>query len=210
MSKLTTVLLVVIALIPIGCRKKSGPGPNHAADSIPPTSETMQVRELIAPARVEGTLEGDLDQVPAMLARLRRFAADVDSKPVGPPVLHFTRLTDAVHSTLPRTEVYLPAAADPEMPEGGDDIAIVRTVSCRIATLMVQGSLRHPLPELAALKQWADKQGLDTGPIPGAILHTPEAPLDQQKFELFYPIHPETPLPAGTYSLCSPPIGGSE
>jgi len=75
---------------------------------------------------------------------------------------------------------------------------------------MVQGSLLNPLPELASLKQWATEQGLKTGPVPGAILHTPEAPLDNQRFELFYPILPNSPLPPGTISLCSPALDSEQ
>jgi len=218
MYKAATILFFLIALVHVGCKKETEPVPNRGVEpSSPveveagsPVAETMQVRELVAPARVAGSIEGDLDQLPAMMARLRQFASDVDSKQAGPVVLLFTRLNDGVDSTVPKTEVYLPAEAWPGMPEGGDDISIVRTVPCQIASRMVQGSLLNPLPELASLKQWATEQGLKTGPVPGAILHTPEAPLDNQRFELFYPILPKSPLPPGTISLCSPALDSEQ
>ena len=169
----------------------------------------MQLRELAAPARVEGTMKGDLNGLPQMMALLQQFGADIGCTPAGPPVLRFTHLADAVDSITPQTEVYIPVTADEGMPEGGEGVAIVRTVPCRVASRMVHGSLLHPLPELLELKQWAEAQNLKLGATPGAILHTPDAPLDNQQFELFYPILPNSPLPSGTYSLCSPPIGAT-
>ena len=216
MRHIIQAALIIALLLNIGCSKKSGPDrpkspeirTSQGSVTTPPGS--MQIRELSAPARLEGTIKGDLSSLPAMLERLRKFGADIETRPIGPPVLRFTRLADMVDSVEPQTEVYLPAAVYDGIPEGGEDLAFVRTVLCRIVSRRVQGSLLHPLPELLELHQWAKTQGLEIEPTPGAILHTPEAPLDNQLIELFYPIRPETPLPSGTYSLCSPSLGSAE
>lgn len=162
------------------------------------------IKELAASARVEMTVRWPQEWVPAA-EKLAAFARDCGAETTGPLVALDLLLPDMVDGAEPSAELIYAVTGPDDLPEGGEDMALLKVRSCTVVAMTIKGDHHQILGALPELAEWAKKHGHDIELRPGVILADPAAIESGGHLEIFYPLRQE--LPHGEFSFCSPGLG---
>jgi effector-binding domain-containing protein len=165
------------------------------------------LREFNYSARVETT--ADWPEGWVKKARdLESFAKECGATVEGPLVVLDVRLPDMVDSVRPSAELVYAIAGPDDLPEGGEDMALLRVIPCQVVATRIKGNHHDVLGALPDLVDWAEQHGHEIELRPGIILASPEIIESGGAMELFYPLRQE--LKMGEFSFCSPGLGSEK
>ncbi len=162
------------------------------------------LKELAASARVEMTAHWPREWASAA-EKLAAFARDCGAEATGPLVALDMLLPDMVDSAEPSAELVYAVTGPDDLPEGGEDMALLKVRPCTVVAMSIEGNHHQILGALGELAEWAKKQGHDIELRPGVILADPATIESGGTLEIFYPLRQE--LPQGEFSFCSPGLG---
>ena len=165
------------------------------------------LREFNVSARVETTADWPKGWV-NKARNLESFAKECGATVEGPLVALNVRLPDMVDSVQPSAELVYAITGPADLPEGGEEMALLRVTSCKVVATRIKGNHHDVLGELPGLVHWAEEHGHELELRPGIILASPEIIESGGAMEVFFPLRQE--LKKGEFSFCSPGLGSEK